>query len=143
MENEILENTLNISYQSIKSILNTIDTFIGDIENEKLKSICEKKISEYDLLLDECKLLLRGIKKDPEEVGFFEKYQNLINLKIASIKKKDTFFISEYLYLSTMETQPILYSLLKEKIDEIDIVKKLISINEDFISSLKNCFIMD
>lgn len=143
MENEILENTLNISYQSIKSILNTIDTFIGDMENEKLKSICEKKISEYDLLLDECKLLLRGIKKDPEEVGFFEKYQNLINLKIASIKKKDTFFISEYLYLSTMETQPILYSLLKEKIDEIDIVKKLISINEDFISSLKNCFIMD
>lgn len=143
MENEILENTLNISYQSIKSILNTIDTFIGDIENEKLKSICEKKISEYDLLLDECKLLFRGIKKDPEEVGFFEKYQNLINLKIASIKKKDTFSISEYLYLSTMETQPILYSLLKEKIDEIDIVKKLISINEDFISSLKNCFIMD
>ncbi len=143
MENEILENTLNISYQSIKSILNTIDTFIGDMENEKLKSICEKKISEYDLLLDECKLLFRGIKKDPEEVGFFEKYQNLINLKIASIKKKDTFFISEYLYLSTMETQPILYSLLKEKIDEIDIVKKLISINEDFISSLKNCFIMD
>ena len=143
MEKEILEKLLEVTYRSAKCILSTIDTFVLDIKNEKLKNLCENKIAEYDLILDECKLIARGIKKDLDDVGFFEKYQSLINLKIASIKKKDTFSIAEYLYLSIVENQPSLYHLLKNDIDEIEIVKKTISINEDFIQNLKNCFIIE
>lgn len=136
-------NLINTTYQCVKNILMTTDNFINDIKNEKLQQLVIKKISEYDLILDECKILMKSNNSELIELGFFEKYQNLINLKIASLSKKNTFEISEIIYLAICEIMPKLYSyLIFTDYDELELIKKLITINEEFLSELKSYFII-
>lgn len=141
MEKQI--DAINLTYQSVKSIMQVIDNFILDIKNEKLMKLCTKMLSEYDLIIDECKLIMKSYKKEIEDVGFFEKYQNLISLKIANLKKKNTFEIASNIYLSVVETMPNLYHSLMNKTEDLEIVKKLINLNEEFITHLKTYFLIN
>lgn len=143
MENEKI-NLINLTNQSIKSILMTLDNFINDIKNEKLKQLVIEKISKYDLLIDECKIMIKSYNAELEDLGFFEKYQNLINLKVAGLTKKNTFEISEIIYLTICEIMPKLYSnLYFTGLDELELVKKLISLNETLLEDLKPFFIIE
>lgn len=140
MEKQI--DAINLTYQNVKSIMQVIDNFILDINNDKLKQLCTKMLAEYDLIIDECKLIMKSYKKEIEDVGFFEKYQNLISLKIANLKKKNTFEIASNIYLAVAETNPNLYhTLINDNLD-LDIVKKLINLNEEFITHLKTYFVL-
>ncbi len=142
MEKERI-NLINLTNQSIKTILMTLDNFIIDIKNEKLKNLIAENISKYDVLIDECKMLIKSYNQELENLNFFEKYQNLISLKISSLTKKNTFEIAEIVYLTITETMPKLYSLLTHNYDETELIKKLISQNEEFIENLKAFFIID
>ena len=144
MENEKnSKNLINLAHQTSKSILSVIDNFILEIKNEKLKKLCLNNISEYDLIVDECKILMKSYNQQPKDVGFFEKYQQLISLKISSLNKKNTYEITKILYLSIIEQMPELYSKLTFEEDEISIIKKLIKLNEDFIENLKQFFVVN
>ena len=141
MEKENI-NIINITNQVVKTILMTIDNFITDIKNEKLKNLLAENISKYDIIVGECKMLIKSYNCELEDLNFFEKYQNLISLKISSLTKKNTYEIAEIIYLAITETMPKLYSLLAyNSLDEIELVKKLISQNESFIDNLKPFFI--
>lgn len=143
MENKEI-NIINITNQSIKTILMTIDNFINDIKNEKLKNLLAENINKFDTLVDECKILAKSYNEELEDLNFFEKYQNLISLKISSLTKKNTYEIAEIIYLSITETMPKLYSLLNNtNLDETDLVKKLITQNENLIDNLKQFFIVE
>lgn len=142
MEKERI-NLINLTNQSIKTILMTLDNFIIDIKNEKLKNLIAENISKYDVLIDECKMLIKSYNQELENLNFFEKYQNLISLKISSLTKKNTFEIAEIVYLTITETMPKLYSLLTHNYDETELIKKLISQNEEFIENLKSFFIIE
>lgn len=142
MEKEKI-NLINLTNQSIKTILMTLDNFIIDIKNEKLKNLIAENISKYDVLIDECKMLIKSYNQELEDLNFFEKYQNLISLKISSLTKKNTFEIAEIVYLTITETMPKLYSLLTHNYDETELIKKLISQNEEFIENLKSFFIIE
>ena len=48
---------INKTYQSIVSITTVINNFVLDIKNDKLQKLCTKMLSDYDLLIDECKLI--------------------------------------------------------------------------------------
>lgn len=143
MEHENNKNLINSAYQSAKQISNSIDNFLVDIKNEKFQKILLENLTKYDLIIDECKMLMKTYNCCLEDVGFFDKYQNLISLKIANLTKKSTFEIAEILYLTICETNPKLYSLLAlNDLDEIDLIKKLLQTNEDFIENLKQFFIL-
>lgn len=142
MENQDNINLINTTYQVSKQILQTIDNFLTEIKNEKLQKLCANFVSCYDLIVDECKILIKSYKTELEEIGFFDKYQNLISLKISNLTKKSTFEIAEILYLTICETNPKLYSFLnKTDIDEVNLIKKLLTTNEDFIENLKQFFV--
>ncbi|MBE5746389.1 MAG: hypothetical protein E7359_03790 [Clostridiales bacterium] len=132
---------INLTYQSAKSIITVIDNFVLDIKNEKLQKLCTKTLNELEVIADECRLIMKSNKLEIEDIGFFEKYQNLISLKIANLKKKTTFEIASNIYLSVVETLPNLYKALSENEETSEIVKKLISLNEDFSQNLKKFFI--
>ena len=135
---------INLTNQTIKMISMTLDNFINDIKNDKVSKLVINMISKYDLLIDECKVLMKSYKKEVEDVNFFEKYQNLISLKIANISKKNTYEISETIYLSVVETMPKLYkNLIYKDLDEVELIKKLITLNEDFIENLKQFFVIE
>lgn len=134
---------INKTYQSIVSITTVINNFVLDIKNDKLQKLCTKMLSDYDLLIDECKLIMKSYKKEIEDIGFFEKYQNIISLKIANLKKKNTYEIASNIYLSIVETMPNLYHFLSNNIIDLDIVKKLINLNEEFITNLKSYFLIN
>lgn len=134
---------INLTNQSIKSITLVIDNFIIDIENKKLQKLLTDKVSEYETLIDECKLIMKSYKKELEDIGFFEKYQNMISLKIAKLNTKSTFEVAKLIYLSVVETMPDLYHLLLNTNEELEIVKKLINTNEDFIENLKQFFVLN
>jgi len=134
---------INLTNQSIKSVLQTIDNFIVDIENDKLKKLCTKIITDYETILDELKLISKSYKKELEDIGFFEKYQNMISLKIAKLNTKTTFEIAKNLYLAVVETLPNLYHQLINTDEELEIVKRLIDTNEEFIESLKSFFVLN
>lgn len=143
MENKEI-NIINITNQSIKTILMTIDNFINDIKNEKLKNLLAENINKFDTLVDECKILAKSYNEELEDLNFFEKYQNLISLKISSLTKKNTYEIAEIIYLSITETMPKLYSLLNNtNLDETELAKKLITQNENLIDNLKQFFIVE
>ena len=143
MENKEI-NIINITNQSIKTILMTIDNFINDIKNEKLKNLLAENINKFDTLVDECKILAKSYNEELEDLNFFEKYQNLISLKISSLTKKNTYEIAEIIYLSITETMPKLYSLLNNtNLDETELAKKLITQNENLIDNLKQFFILE
>ena len=143
MENKEI-NIINITNQSIKTILMTIDNFINDIKNEKLKNLLAENINKFDTLVDECKILAKSYNEELEDLNFFEKYQNLISLKISSLTKKNTYEIAEIIYLSITETIPKLYSLLNNtNLDETELAKKLITQNENLIDNLKQFFIVE
>ena len=143
MENKEI-NIINITNQSIKTILMTIDNFINDIKNEKLKNLLAENINKFDTLVDECKILAKSYNEELEDLNFFEKYQNLISLKISSLTKKNTYEIAEIIYLSITETMPKLYSLLSNtNLDETELAKKLITQNENLIDNLKQFFIVE
>lgn len=143
MENKGI-NIINITNQSIKTILMTIDNFINDIKNEKLKNLLAENINKFDTLVDECKILAKSYNEELENLNFFEKYQNLISLKISSLTKKNTYEIAEIIYLSITETMPKLYSLLNNtNLDETELAKKLITQNENLIDNLKQFFIIE
>jgi len=142
METEKIE-LINLVNSLAKTILTTTDNFINNIENEKLKKIIANYINKLDTLVDECKLLIKSYNKELEDINFFEKYQNLISLKIANLTKKTTCEIAEILYLTISNTMPKLYSkLILNELDEITLVKKLISVNEEFLNNLKPMFII-
>lgn len=134
---------INNSYQTIKSIMLVIDNFILDIDNKKLKKLCTKKTNDYEELIDECRLIMKSYKKEIEDIGFFEKYQNLISLKIAKLNTKSSFEIAKNIYLAVVETLPDLYHLLINTNEELEIAKRLINTNEDFINSLKTFFVLN
>jgi len=134
---------INLTNQSIRSVLQTIDNFIVEIQNEKLKKLCAKVINDYETILDELKLIMKSYKKELEDIGFFEKYQNLISLKIAKLNTKTTFEIAKNLYLSVVETIPDLYNQLIYNDEELEIVNRLIKINEEFIENLKQFFVIN
>lgn len=134
---------LNLTNQSVKYITNVIDNFIVEIKNEKLQKLCTNKISEYETIIDECKLIAKSYKSQLEDISFFEKYQNMISLKIAKLSVKSTFEIAKNVYLAVVETLPDLYHELINTDEELEIVKKLIDKNEEFISNLKQFFVVN
>lgn len=134
---------INLTNQSIRSVMQAIDNFIVEIQNEKLKKLCAKVINDYETILDELKLIMKSYKKELEDIGFFEKYQNLISLKIAKLNTKTTFEIAKNLYLSVVETIPDLYNQLIYNDEELEIVNRLIKINEEFIENLKQFFVLN
>lgn len=143
MENSNSQNIINSSYQSAKQIVGTIDNFLLDIKNEKFKNICANFVQKFDLIIDECKMLAKAYNSELEETNFFDKYQNIISLKIANLTKKTTFEIAEILYLCVCEELPKLYSfLIFSDLDEISLVKKLISTGEEFVENIKQFFVV-
>lgn len=141
MENKNTE-IINSVYQTAKQILDQLDNFLTEIKNEKFQKFCAQFVSRYDVIVDECKMLIKAYNQELEELNFFDKYQNLISLKISNLTKKSTFEIAEILYLAVCETNPKLYSfLLFDDLDEISLVKKVLSTNEDFVESLKPFFV--
>ncbi|MGN1207968.1 MAG: hypothetical protein ACI4TI_00670 [Christensenellales bacterium] len=141
MENKNTE-IINSVYQTAKQILDQLDNFLTEIKNEKFQKLCAQFVSRYDVIVDECKMLIKAYNQELEELNFFDKYQNLISLKISNLTKKSTFEIAEILYLAVCETNPKLYSfLLFDDLDEISLVKKVLSTNEDFVESLKPFFV--
>ena len=134
------ENLINLINQSTKSILQVIDNFIVKIESEKLKKLTSNKINEYDLIIEECKMIMKDFDKTPEDMCFFDKYQNLISLKLSSLKKITDIDICENIYLAISETMPDLYKELNCLDDEKKLLLKLIEINEDYLANLKPLF---
>ena len=62
-------------------------------------------------------------------------------IRNANISKKNTYEIAETIYLSVVETMPKLYkNLIYKDLDEVELIKKLITLNEDFIENLKQFF---
>ena len=144
MENKVSVSLINNAYQLTKSILSTIDNFMTDIKNEKLQKLCAENVSKFDLIIDECKMLIKTYNEEIEDINFFDKYQNLISLKLASLTKKSTYEISEIIFLSICETLPKLYSLLiYNDLDEILLIKKLLKQNEEFLENLKQFFVAE
>lgn len=144
MENKESINLINSSYQISKQILQYIDNFLTEIKCEKFQKFCANFVSRYDVIVDECKMLIKSYNTELEEIGFFDKYQNIISLKISNLTKKSTFEVAEILYLTVCETNPKLYSLLSYyDLDEIDLVKKLLATNIEFIEGLKQFFVKE
>ncbi len=142
MDNSNSVNIINSSYQIAKQIEKTIDNFLLEIKPEKFKNLCANFVQQYGVIIDECKMLIKSYNREIEEANFFDKYQNIISLKIANLTKKSTFEIAEILYLTICETNPKLYSfLIFSDLDEINLIKKLISTNEEFVESLKQFFV--
>lgn len=142
MENSKNLDLINTSYQTSKQILQVLDNFLTEIKNEKFQKVCANFVSDYDLIIDECKMLVKSYNKELEEIGFFDKYQNIISLKISNLTKKTDYEIAEILYLTVCESNPRLYSLLSfSEYDEINLIKKILSLNEEFIDSLNQFFV--
>lgn len=142
MENSKNLDLINTSYQTSKQILQVLDNFLTEIKNEKFQKVCANFVSDYDLVIDECKMLVKSYNKELEEIGFFDKYQNIISLKISNLTKKTDYEIAEILYLTVCESNPRLYSLLSfSEYDEINLIKKILSLNEEFIDSLNQFFV--
>lgn len=134
---------INLVNQSIESTLQVVNNFVVEIENDKLKKLCAKIIGDYEVILDECKMIAKNYKKDIENLGFFEKYQNIISLKLANISNKNTYEISKNIYLSICECMPELYHSLTLDCDETSIAKRLIELNEEYIKELKSFFVIE
>ncbi len=143
MEDKSIE-IINLAYQTSSQILTTLDNFITDIKNEKLQQLCADFVARYDLISDECKMLVKAKGETLDKENFFDKYQNLISLKISNLTKKTTFQIAEIIYVTLFETNPKLYSfLLFDDKDEISLIKKILSLNEEFANNLKPFFVCE
>ena len=103
---------INLINQTIESVLQVVNNYVLDCKNEKLKKLCTKIIGDYEIILDECKIIAKNYKNKLTDLSFFEKYSNLISIKIASINKKNTFEISKNIYFSVCEIMPNLYHSL-------------------------------
>ena len=140
--NKCLEK-INLINQTIQSVLQVINNYVLDCENEKLKKLCTKIISDYEIIIDECKIIAKNYKKELTDLSFFEKYSNLIAIKLANINKKNTFEISKNIYLAICEIMPNLYHSLLDECDENEIIKRLINLNEEYINKLKSFFVLN
>ncbi len=142
MENKVSVELINTTNIEAKKMLDIVENFLVDIKNNKFQKLCLDFTSKLDVVVDECKILIKTYNTELKENNFFDKYQSIISLKLASLTKKSTTDFAEIFFISTSQALPQLYSqLIYQDLDEIALVKKLIKIFEEFLVNLKQFFL--
>lgn len=140
--NKDSEKIINLINSTVNLLSHTLENVVADVEDNKLKNYFCELLNKFEVISNDCKMILKADNKEIDKLGFLEKAQNLISIKLSN--PKQTREHAKIFYLNCCEFLPDLYFAKSDltlcENEEKSSIINLIELIETSIDKMKEFF---